>query len=1017
MKSVVNRYLKTKIVISIILAFLMTAGHYIAFTENWNALFQIALLFPVRLLVSFGVLTMLYECFDRITPDNATLGARKIYFISFAVLMVIYFIEFCGLYPGIFAYDAPYQLYMYLSDTISEWHPVLHTYMIGKIIEIAFSLGFDVIAGIAFYTVLQIIIISLCFSYLAKFVYERSGKLLFWGVSVLFLGCFPTISLEVLTVTKDALFMCFFVLAMTLTVELISDENSFSKSRSKKILWALSVFFIIVFRNNCIYAIPFLIVPIFAVCKNRKLVLKLIIGAFVLFFAYKFLFVRAVVTCDVNGVETLSLPSQQLAKIFRDEDSVISPDQRAMIENLISQTGLDNFIPSSADAVKGAIDVTYYNENKTQIRKLWFDVVTHNQGKALRAFADLTCGYWYPIYDLTFLSNGEKAYWCVYSLSPYYLEPKILGIYKFYSFFNNTDFSDLKMVPTYLLFAPALYFYVFIMMIGYAVANKNKAFIVMGLFTFAYWGTFLFGPVALVRYTTYLFAILPIYFVTALSHAPQTEHEPMVIPVKKFTDNKLFAGITVFVLAFIFSLQSNSNIFVYKEQGVDSAVFQYVAKMMLNGYMPYRDTFDHKGPLLYVINLLGLIINEKWGVWLVELVFLTVAFAFMYKCFRLWSGRAVSLLVLALSFAPLGKYFYGGNYSEEYSITFTAISLFIFLDYFKNYRITNLRLFTCGLTFCAVLLLRPNNAALWPFMCLCVAALLIRNKDFKSFIRYIAWFLLGVMALLLPFIIWMLYKGILGDFVFCYIDFNFMYTETDMLSRIHAFKAFLMQYPVFVACIICAVYGIKNKSIKAFGYLGLIIFNLIFTALPGDTYVHYGLMLIPIIICPYAVLLSDLNTADILLIKYLKYVLAVACCVIIFSPSSLSVYIDGFYDITHVGEEYYPEEYAYIVGYTDYFTSEEDRVLYFGNCNRYYLLTDRLCVSKYSYQSPIFDVAEELGFSDEFFSELDRDPPKLIGVLTPAAYICDRERMENFLSDHEYNLVLITDDISLYVRS
>ena len=463
--------------------------------------------------MSYIVISFLYYSFDHASPRKCALPRKKVYLVSLFLLIIIYIIEFLALYPGIFAYDAPYQLVMYLTDTISEWHPVLHTYIMGKIIEITVYLGFDVITGIAVYTVFSFIIVALCFSYLTSLVYKKSGSLLLWILSVLFLGCFPTISLQVMTASKDTFFMAFFILALSLTVELISDEELFLDNRFKMSVWIVSTVLMIIFRNNCVYAVPLLFIPLIIACKNKKRVFLLIFATIILFAGYKFIFVNVVAKADVNGVEMLSLPSQQLVKIYRDNDSALSSEERIMIEKLIREEGIAGFIPTTADPVKGAIDVTYYSENKAQIKKMWISVIAHNPGKALRAMADLTCGFWYPVCDLTFLSNGEKAYWCVYSLSPYYISPKILPLFRFYSFFNTTDFSDWKLLPVYILFAPALYFYIFIVMFGYAISRSAKSFVVVFVYTMAYWGTFLFGPVALVRYVTYMFAMVPMYII------------------------------------------------------------------------------------------------------------------------------------------------------------------------------------------------------------------------------------------------------------------------------------------------------------------------------------------------------------------------------------------------------------------------------------------------------------------------------------------------------------------------
>ena len=45
----------------------------------------------------------------------------------------------------------------------------------------------------------------------------------------------------------------------------------------------------------------------------------------------------------------------------------------------------------------------------------------------------------------------------------------------------------------------------------------------------------------------------------------------------------------------------------------DSSVFQYIADEMIKGKMPYLDTFDHKGPLIYLFNVAGKLLSDTYG--------------------------------------------------------------------------------------------------------------------------------------------------------------------------------------------------------------------------------------------------------------------------------------------------------------------------------------------------------------------------------------------------------------------
>ncbi len=482
-----------------------------------------------------------------------------------------------------------------------------------------------------------------------------------------------------------------------------------------------------------------------------------------------------------------------------------------------------------------------------------------------------------------------------------------------------------------------------------------------------------------------------------------------------FEAKKTFVTFGVLILSFILSLQSNSNIFVYREQGVDSSVFQYVAKMMLDGYMPYRDTFDHKGPVLYFINCLGLIINEKWGIWLVEWAFLSVTLASLYRLFRIRCSSAISFLLVIMSFSMFGYYIYGGNFCEEYALPFITISLYIFLDYFENANINRFRLAVCGFSLGAVLLLRPNMAAIWPVMCIGVLIVCIMNKKMHELPKFILWFLAGLLIIFVPVIAWLSCKGILRDCYDAYVVFNMMYSNGDMGDKFIAYGKFQSYFPVAISLGICFEEALRKKSIKAIGYMALIFFSLVMASLSGATYKHYELVNSTVVMYPVAVLFSELNYY----VKNKKILLLLATSVIgavlLFNTSTVGVFTNAAYCITHSGEVYFPQEYRDIVQLVDEVTDKEDRVVFFGNMNRYYLLTDRYSASRFSYQTPIFMYGESLGWPYEFFTELDEDPPKIIGVLTEKAWVYDREIMYAFLDFYDYDLAIETDDVSIYI--
>lgn len=509
--SEINGYLGMKLGISTLITILMVTGYNVK--NNFGiSIARLVLYFIIAFFIIYIIISFIYRHMDRSFVVDGKRKISNVFFKSYLILMISYLISFLGLYPGIFAFDAPTQVQMYFTDSISEWHPVLHTVFLGKMIELSYGLGGDIILGVALYTVFQSAIIAFCFSYMLRFVYYKTKNVYCWGVSLLYLAVFPTICLQVVSATKDSFFMAFYVLSMTLTIELL-DDDEFMEKKIKPILLISSYTLMIINRNNCIYAFPVLAVLTIMMCKKKRNAAVIMLATIILFLLYKVVFVDQYVTVNVDGREKLSLPAQQLTMIYNSDDAVITDAERDIICNLITERGRDGIIKESADIVKASINMDYYESHRFEVIRCYINVVINNPKVAIESFCYLTCGFWYPIYDLTLYGQGEKGYWVIGSFYPYYIDSKIPPLLRYYQFFGRSDFNNKLMVPFFLLFAPAAFFYAFCIVFGYALVNKNRSFIPVLFFTLIFWATYMLGPMALVRYTTYLFAIVPLYTV------------------------------------------------------------------------------------------------------------------------------------------------------------------------------------------------------------------------------------------------------------------------------------------------------------------------------------------------------------------------------------------------------------------------------------------------------------------------------------------------------------------------
>ena len=89
-------------------------------------------------------------------------------------------------------------------------------------------------------------------------------------------------------------------------------------------------------------------------------------------------------------------------------------------------------------------------------------------------------------------------------------------------------------------------------------------------------------------------------------------------------DNIWIIVYTLFLTVFcsIFSLQSPfTHIFPW----VDSSAFLYDGLSLTKGLVMYKDFFDHKGPLIFIINYLGInLTGGILGVWVLEVLSLFI---------------------------------------------------------------------------------------------------------------------------------------------------------------------------------------------------------------------------------------------------------------------------------------------------------------------------------------------------------------------------------------------------------
>ena len=303
-------------------------------------------------------------------------------------------------------------------------------------------------------------------------------------------------------------------------------------------------------------------------------------------------------------------------------------------------------------------------------------------------------------------------------------------------------------------------------------------------------------------------------------------------------------------------LMSTSTSPLYYHGGYDSAIFQEIGLGILHGRMPYRDLFDNKGPLLYLINALGMLIGGRTGIFLLQWLFNSLTLWLLYKIARLFASGLRSMVAVLVALLPYSMFLCEGNMCEEWMLPFLTLAIFLTVRGVLHHALKEssrvpIFPFILGMLFAAVALIRLNDAvAIVGGLMAGYCIWLISKRDLTQMFTAV-WMFLSATVVAVPVLFWLANNHILADFWHAYFQVNAEYTGSVM-SLVTSVFTEIPRATLLVLAIALAITLWRTKQRVAMWVVLPAI--LLETILFGPNYFeHYYIVLMPFLVLLLAV--------------------------------------------------------------------------------------------------------------------------------------------------------------------
>ena len=521
------KYNKFFYVLSFLFSLFMIVGYSYDTTNSSDLLFGSFFLFMLSVLKLIGyfiffnvTINLIFEFLKNHNfPDFKKKNKLLEYFnehpflFSFIVLFVCYLPYIIVYYPAVINYDAANQIkevmgihtrYMDSVVLINEnvfitnFNPVLHTLLLGGLFKFGYNIG-SVNFGLFLYSIVQISIVILTFSYAIYFMKTRGVKNKYLIISLLIFSLVPVFPMYAMTTVKDVIFSCL-VLLLVIYIYKFIVANVFKRDY---FIFFFIILFMMLFRNNGLYILilvfPFLII---ALKDKRKGLILIFILSICSYFGYNKLLTYFEIS-NTSIREALSIPFQQTARLVKYKEEIIDEVDKKAIDVILDYNTLaERYEPDLSDNVKNKYNKYATSEDLKRYFIVWFKYLFKEPMIYIDATLNNVYGYFYPNTGQWYLYNTYNTKLKEAGFDYHFNDLDIIR--KAFSGFSNA-YSRIPLLGVIVNIGFTTWTYLFLLCS--LIITKNKKYIFTLLPGFVLLLTCIAGPA-----NTYFRYILPLTF-------------------------------------------------------------------------------------------------------------------------------------------------------------------------------------------------------------------------------------------------------------------------------------------------------------------------------------------------------------------------------------------------------------------------------------------------------------------------------------------------------------------------